>query len=126
MIAYSPTCRGWLTGDLRKSDDLAPNDWRRNMPRFMPDVFDDNFKLVLAVEEIAKRKGVSVGQVAVSWVCHQGAIPIPDSTKPERVKENCKPATLTEEDKTELQKILDTLPIFGDRYGGDHEKLLNG
>jgi len=53
--AYSPVGRGWLTGDLRKMDDLPPNDWRRMMPRFQSEAFDQNFKLVEAVEKIARR-----------------------------------------------------------------------
>ena len=117
--------RGWLTGELRKLDDLHPNDFRRMMPRFKPDVFDQNLKLVDAVEQIAKRKGMTTAQVAIGWVCRQGAIPIPGSTKVERVIENCKAASLTEEDMAEIQKILDTLPISGERYGGVHEKYLN-
>lgn len=95
------------------------------LPRFKPDVFDQNFKLVKAVEEIAKRKGTTTAQVAIGWVSRQGAIPIPGSTRIERVIENCKPASLTNEDEGEIQKILDTLPVSGERYGGAHEKLLN-
>lgn len=125
IIAYSPIGRGWLSGDFRKLEDLPENDFRRRMPRFQPQVFDQNIKLVEAVEHIAKRKGVTTAQVAIGWVCRQGAIPIPGSTKSERIIENCKPAALTDEDMVEIQKILDTLPISGDRYGGAHEKLLN-
>ncbi len=95
------------------------------LPRFKPDVFDQNLKLVEAVEKFAKRKDMTMAQVAIGWVCRQGAIPIPGSTKVERVTENCKTASLTDEDMAEIQKILDTLPISGERYGGAHEKLLN-
>lgn len=95
------------------------------LPRFKPEVFDQNFKLVEAVEHIAKRKGVTTAQVAIGWVCRQGAIPIPGSIREERVIENCAAASLTDEDMVEIQKILDTLPVCGERYGGAHEKLLN-
>lgn len=95
------------------------------MPRFQPGVFEQNFKLTEAVEEIAKRKNVTVAQVAIGWVCRQGGIPIPGSIRTERIVENCKPAILTDEEMQEIQKILDRLPISGERYGGDHEKLLN-
>ena len=125
MVAYSPVGRGWLSGDFRKLDDLPPNDFRRMMPRFHPDVFDQNFKLVEAVEQIAKRKGITTAQVAISWVCHQGAVPIPGSIRTERIIENCKVTTLTNDDVAEIQNILETLPVGGPRYGGDHEKLLN-
>ena len=95
------------------------------MPRFKPEVFDQNFKLVEAVEQIAKRKGITTAQVAISWVCHQGGIPIPGSIRTERIIENCKVTTLTNDDVAEIQNILETLPVGGPRYGGDHEKLLN-
>ncbi|KAL9603482.1 MAG: hypothetical protein Q9219_001169 [cf. Caloplaca sp. 3 TL-2023] len=125
VIAYSPISRGWLTGGLRKLEDLPQNDFRRTMPRFQPEVFDQNLKLVEAVEHIAKRKGVTTAQVAIGWVCRQGAIPIPGSTKSERVIENCRPVPLTDEDVAEIQDIMATLPISGERYGGAQEKFLN-
>ena len=125
MVAYSPVGRGWLSGDFRKLDDLPQNDFRRMMPRFKPEVFDQNFKLVEAVEQVAIRKGITTAQVAISWVCHKGAIPIPGSISTDRIVENCKVTTLTKHDVAEIQDILETLPVGGPRYGGDHEKLLN-
>ena len=96
------------------------------LPRFQPEVFDQNLKLVEGVEQIAKRKGVTTAQVAIGWVCSQGAIPIPGSKNEERVILNCKPAALTDGELAEIQRILDTFPVGGERYGGVHEKLLNG
>jgi len=125
VVAYSPISRGWLTGELRQLEDLPQNDFRRMLPRFQPDVFEENFKLVKAVEAIAKRKGVTTAQVAIGWVCRQGAIPIPGSTRVARVTENCQPAALTDEEVVEIQKILDVFPVSGQRYGGSHEKFLN-
>lgn len=124
-MAYSPVSRGWLTGELRKLDDLPQNDFRRMLPRFKPEVFDQNLKLVMALEQIAKRKGVTTAQVAIGWVCSQGAIPIPGSKNEQRVIENCNAASLTDGELAEIQEILDTLPVGGERYGGAQEKLLN-
>jgi len=126
IAAYSPVSRGWLTGELRKLDDLPENDFRRMLPRFKPENFNQNLKLVDAVGEIARRKGVTMAQVAIGWVVRQGAIPIPGSTKEARIVENCKPASLTDKDMADIQKSLDTLPISGERYGGQHEAMLNG
>ena len=95
------------------------------LPRFQPDAFDQNFQLVEAVERIAKRKGVTTAQVAIGWVCRQGAIPIPGSVRVERVVENCLPVELTDEDMVEMRGIMEALPVGGERYGGAHEKLLN-
>lgn len=125
VVAYSPISRGWLTGEIRKLDDLAPDDFRRRLPRFQPEVFDQNLKIVDAVEKIAKRKGTTTAQVAIGWVCRQGAIPIPGSTKSGRVVENTNAASLTDEEMVEIQTILDAFPISWERYGGAQEKLLN-
>ena len=95
------------------------------MPRFLPAVFEQNFKLVEAVEQLAKRKGTTTAQVAIGWVVRQGAIPIPGSTKIERVLSNSTAPPLTDQDVAELQSILDSYPVAGERYGGGHERFLN-
>lgn len=125
LVAYSPLSRGWLTGELRRFEDIPETDFRRFLPRFQPAVFNENLKLVETIEEIAKRKGATVAQVAMAWVRRQGAIPIPGSKKLERVVENCKDVSLDEDDLKEIQRILDSLPIQGQRYGGNNERLLN-
>ncbi|KAK0722103.1 NADP-dependent oxidoreductase domain-containing protein [Lasiosphaeria miniovina] len=125
IVAYGPVARGWLTGELTKLENLPANDMRRRLPRFQPEVFDQNYKLAEAVEAVAKRKGVTVAQVAIAWVRSHGTIPIPGSIRAERVIENCKEVSLSKGDLEELQTIMDTLPIAGQRYGGQHEKLLN-
>lgn len=125
LVAYSPIGRGWLSGDFRKLEDLPENDIRRRLPRFQPGVFEDNFKLVEAVEKVAKRKGATTAQVAIAWVRRQGAIPIPGTTKVNRVMENLKDVDLDENDLAEIQKILDAFPVQGQRYGGKFEELLD-
>jgi pyridoxine 4-dehydrogenase len=126
VIAYSPVGRGWLTGQFRKLDDLSPHDFRCvHFDRFKPEVFDQNYELVEAVEKIAERKGLKTSQVALAWVARQGAIPIPGSTNVDRAAMNSRLSELTEEDMADLQKALDAFPIGGKRYGGAHEKLLN-
>ena len=126
IVAYSPIGRGILSDAFRKLDDLPEKDYRRLMfPRFQADVFDQNMKLVEAVEKIAKRKGLTTAQVAIGWVVRQGAIPIPGSSNMERVVQNSKAVELTDEDMIEIQKILETMPVAGARYGPGQEKLLN-
>ncbi|KAL1972857.1 hypothetical protein VTN31DRAFT_6399 [Thermomyces dupontii] len=126
IVAYSPVGRGFLSGQIRKLEDLPPDDFRHRFSRFQPEHFDQNLKLVEAVSRIAGAKGVTTAQVAIGWVIRQGGIPIPGSTKEARIIENTKPAELTDEDLDEIQKILDTIPVSGERYGGAQEKLLNG
>jgi pyridoxine 4-dehydrogenase len=124
VLAYSPVGRGWLAGKYRTVDDL-PKDMRSMFPRLKPEVFDQNSKLVDAVEKIAKRKGIVTSQVAITWVHRQGAIPIPGSTDAGRIAMNSRIVELTDEDMSELQHAIDTLPIAGERYPAAHAKFLN-
>ena len=71
MIAYSPLSRGFLTGQIKKLDDFPEDDSRRRFPRFQPDVFDLNVKLVKEIEELAKKTGYTMPQVALAWVTAQ-------------------------------------------------------
>lgn len=116
--------RGFLTGQIQNRPATDP---RQQLARFQPGaVFDQNLKLVAAVEEIAKRKGASLASVAVSWVKRQGAVPLPGASKVEQVVQNCADVELSESDLAEIQKLLDTFPVAGARYGGPLEDLLDG
>lgn len=125
LIGYSPVGRGFLTGQVRKLDDLDETDWRRYLPRFQPAVFDQNIKLADAVGVIAERKGAALASVAISWARCQGVIPIPGTVTMERLVENTTDVDLSEEDLAEIQRLLETLPVAGQRYGGRFEELLN-
>src|SRR3970282_1756120 len=72
FVAYSPLGRGFLTGRFRTIDDLAPDDYRRNTPRFQGDNFQKNLELVERVKDIAKRKQCTPSQLALAWVLAQG------------------------------------------------------
>jgi pyridoxine 4-dehydrogenase len=87
----------------------------RHMPRFQPDVFDENIKLLREVEKIAKQKNASPGQVALGWVIGD-ILPIPGATTESRVKENTAPVKLSEEDLTVISDILKKFPVQGHRY----------
>lgn len=95
----------------------------RHMPRFQPDVFDENIKLLREVEKIAKAKNATPGQVAIGWViAHSGRnglgeiLPIPGATTEERVKENTAPVKLNDEDLAAISDILKKFPVQGHRY----------
>ena len=90
FVAYSPLGRGFLTGRYRSIDDFAPDDWRRNNPRFQGENFQKNLDLVGKVEQLAKAKGSTPAQLALAWLLSRGehVIPIPGSTRIERVEEN--------------------------------------
>ena len=79
FVAYSPLGRGFLTGQIRKFEDLAADDYRRNSPRFQGENFQRNLDLVRSIEELAKSKGCTPGQLALAWVLAQGDRYRPDT-----------------------------------------------
>jgi aryl-alcohol dehydrogenase-like predicted oxidoreductase len=97
FVAYSPLGRGFLTGRFRSPEDLAPDDWRRNNPRFQGENFQRNLDLVARVEAIARKKGCTPAQLAIAWLVSRGQdiVPIPGSTRAERVEENAAAVSLT-------------------------------
>ena len=118
FVAYSPLGRGFLTGRYRTIDDLDANDWRRNNPRFQGANFQKNLDLVDKVGELAKAKGNTPAQLALAWLLTRGdhVIPIPGSTRMERVEENAGATRviLTAEDIRALDALAPT--VAGERY----------
>ena len=118
FVAYSPLGRGFLTGRYRSIDDLAPDDWRRNNPRFQGANFQKNLDLVGKVEQLAKSKGSTPAQLALAWLLSRGEdiIPIPGSTRIERVRENAGATSvkLSAEDIRSLDALAPT--VAGERY----------
>jgi pyridoxine 4-dehydrogenase len=133
VVSYSPIGRGMLSGEIKKPEDIPEGDFRRTMPRFQPDAFYKNLELVKELEKIAKQKGCTPAQLAISWVAHLSKkdgnpeiIPIPGATTEDRISENTKNVTLTADEAAEIDKILASVPIEGDRYGGHAAALMNG
>ncbi|CAN9377012.1 unnamed protein product [Alternaria alternata] len=116
VVGYSPLDRGWLTGQFKTLDDIPENDFRRFYPRFQPGNFEKNVELAEAVENVARKKGSTSAQVAIAWVQQQGVLPIPGSTKVERVMENTKYVELTQAETQELEKALSKASVSGHRY----------
>ncbi len=118
FVAYSPLGRGFLTGRYRSIDDLAPDDWRRNNPRFQGENFQKNLNLVGRVEQLAKEKGSTPAQLALAWLLSRGEdiIPIPGSTRIERVRENAGATNvnLSADDIRSLDALAPT--VAGQRY----------
>ena len=90
LVAYSPLGRGFLTGQIKKFEDLAADDYRRFSPRFQGDNFGKNLELVARVEAIAKEKECTAGQLALAWVMAQGEdiVPIPGTKRRTYLEEN--------------------------------------
>ncbi len=90
FVPYSPLGRGFLTGALESPDDFAPDDWRRQSPRFQGDNFQHNLALVDKVKSLAREKGCSPAQLALAWVLAQGEhiVPIPGTRRIGNLDEN--------------------------------------
>ncbi len=119
VVAYSPLGRGFLTGAIRSVDDLAEGDFRRELPRFEAANLERNRRLVDRVERLAAAREITSAQLALAWVLAQGqdVVPIPGTSRPDRVTENAAAAdlTLTGEELAELAAIFED-GVAGERY----------
>ena len=130
FVAYSPLGRGFLTGRFTRYEDLAPDDWRRNNPRFQGENFERNLELVRRVEQIAAEKGCKASQLALAWVLAQGEeiIPIPGTTRRAHLEQNLAALeiTLTAQDLARLNQVAPKGVAAGDRYPEGGMKVVNG
>jgi aryl-alcohol dehydrogenase-like predicted oxidoreductase len=120
FVSYSPIGRGFLSGRFKTIDDLEPNDFRRNSPRFKGENFERNLDLVRDIEAIATAKGVTPAQLAIAWVLARGKdiVPIPGSKSIGHLDENIAAAEITLT-ASELARIDEAAPkgiAAGDRY----------
>jgi aryl-alcohol dehydrogenase-like predicted oxidoreductase len=121
FVAYSPLGRGFLSGAIQKVEDLADDDFRRHNPRFQGENFDKNLRLVDAVTEMARAKGVSASQLALAWVLAQGddVVPIPGTKRRTYLEENvaADDVRLTADERSRIDEVLPVGAAAGDRYG---------
>jgi aryl-alcohol dehydrogenase-like predicted oxidoreductase len=129
FVAYSPLGRGFLTGRFRSVEDLAPEDWRRNHPRFQGENFKRNLELVRRVEQIASEKGCKASQLALAWVLAQGedVVPIPGTTRRAHLEENVAALelTLSPGDLARLNEVAPKGATAGERYSEVAMKVVN-
>jgi aryl-alcohol dehydrogenase-like predicted oxidoreductase len=120
FVAYSPLGRGFLAGRFKSFDDLAPDDWRRNSPRFQGENFQKNLDLVERLKERAVDKGCTPAQLALAWVLAQGEdiVPIPGTKRRQYVQENvgALDMAITPEDLERLDEIAPKGAAAGARY----------
>jgi aryl-alcohol dehydrogenase-like predicted oxidoreductase len=120
FVAYSPLGRGFLTGRFRSIDDLAPDDFRRHSPRFQGENFAKNLELVAHIGALAKRKGCTPSQLALAWLLHRGPdiVPIPGTTKVERLEENVGAVAvqLSQDELAEIDRLAPKGVAAGLRY----------
>jgi len=120
FVPYSPLGRGFLTGQIKSVDDLAPDDFRRHNPRFQGENFDKNMRMVDAVNDLAAQKGCTPSQLALAWLLAQGddIAPIPGTKRVKYLEDNLGAVNVTLS-AGELQQLGDIFPVgaaTGERY----------
>lgn len=120
FVAYSPLGRGFLTGQIKQFEDLPPDDYRRQSPRFQGENFQKNLELVRKIGEIAAKKGCKPSQLALAWVLAQGEdiVPIPGTKRRQYLQENAAAVdiVLTPEDLQEIDEVSHLGVAAGTRY----------
>ncbi|HXM18437.1 MAG TPA: aldo/keto reductase [Candidatus Tumulicola sp.] len=120
LVPFAPLGRGFLAGSVKRAEDYPEGDFRRNDPRYQGANFDANMRAAAAVRELASRKGVTPGQIALAWLLHKGSdvVPIPGTKRRRYLEENVGAAalTLTSEDMAALDAALSPEKVAGPRY----------
>ena len=120
FVPFSPLGRGFLTGTIDASTSFAQDDFRNLVPRFAPEARAANQTLVELLKSIASSKKATPAQIALAWLLAQKPwiVPIPGTTKPQRLKENVAAANLelSGADLRDIQGALVRITVQGDRY----------
>jgi aryl-alcohol dehydrogenase-like predicted oxidoreductase len=120
LVAFSPTARAYLTGALRDVSLLDAKDIRRGMPRFYPDNYAANLRLLDGLARIAEDAGCSMAQVALAWLLAQGPhiVPLFGTTSIEHLDENLGAASVQLSSHV-LERLSELFPpngVQGPRY----------
>lgn len=120
IVPFAPLGRGFLTGKVKRAEEYPENDFRHRDPRYQGENFDANMRAATVVHEIAKRKGITAGQIALAWVLHQGQdiVPIPGTKQRRHLEDNLGVAaiTLAADELAQLEDALSRENIAGPRY----------
>ena len=129
FVAYSPLGRGFLSGEIKRFEDLAADDYRRFQPRFQGENFQKNLDLVARVRAIADEKGVTASQLALAWVMAQGddVVPIPGTKRRNYLEQNwaANEIRLTASDLARLDAAAPRGVAAGERYPAAFMGALN-
>jgi aryl-alcohol dehydrogenase-like predicted oxidoreductase len=129
FVAYSPLGRGFLSGAFKTIEDLTPDDYRRNSPRFQGENFAKNLDLVSQIQAIAAEKGATASQLALAWLLAQGddIVPIPGTKRRAYLEENAAAAdiNLTSDDLSRIEAVAPKGAAAGDRYPAQTMSTVN-
>ena len=129
FVAYSPLGRGFLTGQIKKFEDLELSDYRRLSPRFQGENFEKNLQLVKKLEDMASNKSCTASQLALAWVIAQGdfIFPIPGTKRLKYLEENAGAlhVSLSQQELSELDTIAPKGVAAGLRYPAEMMKIVN-
>lgn len=129
FVPFSPLGRGFLTGQIKNTQELSEDDLRHKLPRFQGDNFQRNLELVQRIEAIATEKGCKPAQLALAWVLAQGEniIPIPGTKRQTYLKENITAVeiVLSEEDLKRLNEVAPQGIAAGSRYPESMMRAVN-
>lgn len=129
FVAYSPLGRGFLAGKIKRFEDLEPDDYRRNSPRFQGENFQSNLDLVSRIERMAAARGCTASQLALAWVLAQGndIVPIPGTKRRKYLEENLQALNLklSEAELKEIEQAAPHTQVSGGRYPQEMMQLIN-
>lgn len=121
LVPFAPLGRGFLTGNVKRAEEYPEGDFRRGDPRYQGENFDKNERAASVVRDVARRKGVKSGQIALAWLLNKGEdiAPIPGTKRRAYLEENIAAAdiTLTDGEMATLDAALAPDKISGPRYG---------
>lgn len=119
-VAFSPMGRAFLSGKLLDVADLAPGDIRRAMPRFAPEAYARNLRLLAPMEAIAGRAGCTLAELAIAWVVNQDehVVALSGTTRVDHLRENLRGSAIRLDAGilAELDALFRPERIAGDRY----------
>ncbi|GAB4031798.1 aldo/keto reductase [Spirosoma gilvum] len=128
LVPYSPLARGLVTNTVG-ANELSADDFRRTLPRYQGENWENNQSLAQAFGALAQQKGATPAQLALAWVLAQGddMIPIPGTKKRNYLKENAAAVdiTLSVDELTAIDELVARYPNTGERYGEGAMKLVN-
>ena len=123
LVPFAPLGRGFLTGNVKRAEDLPADDFRKNDPRYQGENFDANVRAASAVRDIARQRGGTAAQVALAWLLHKGEdiVPIPGTKRRKYLEENIAAADLdlTPAEMATLDAALAPEKVAGPRYSAD-------